>query len=68
MKKKWRVAAEYRMEKGEVEMLRIWKEYVEDLYGIDSQEQVEVHVCGYDGVQRGNKFGGEPQLGELRWR
>ena len=37
---------------------RIWKEYFEDLYNIDTQEQVEVHMCSFDGIQRGN-FGGE---------
>ena len=37
----------------------IQKEYVEDICNIDSQEQVEVHVCKFDWVQRGNCFGGE---------
>ena len=26
---------------------------------LDTQEQVEVHMCGFNGVQRGNYFGGE---------
>ena len=32
----------------------------EDLYNIVTQEQVKVHMCGFDGVRRGNYFGGEP--------
>ena len=35
------------------------EEYFENLYYIDTQEQVAVHVCGFDGVQRGSYFGGE---------
>ena len=27
---------------------------------MDIQKQVVVHVCGFDGVQRGKYFGGEP--------
>ena len=38
----------------EVEVQRIWKEYYEDLYNIDTQEQVAVHMCGFDGVQKPN--------------
>ena len=44
----------------DVEVRRICKEYYEDLYNIDTQEQVAVHMCGFDGVRRGNYFGGEP--------
>ena len=29
---------------------RIWKEYFEDLYYVDIQEQVVVHMCGFDGI------------------
>ena len=43
----------------EAEVQRIWKEYYVDLYNIDTQEQVVVHMCGFDGVRRGNYFGGE---------
>ena len=42
------------------EVRRIWKGYSEDLYIIDAQEQVAVHLCGFDGVRRGNYFGGQP--------
>ena len=42
------------------EVQRIWKEYYEDLYNIDTQEQVAVHMFGFDGVRRGNYFGREP--------
>ena len=35
----------------EAEVQRIWKEYNEDLYNIDTQEQVAVHLCGIDGIR-----------------
>ena len=38
----------------------ILKEYFQDLYNIDAQEEVVVHICGFDGILRGNYFGGEP--------
>ena len=41
-------------------MRKIWKEYFEYLYYIDTQEQVAVHMCSFDGIQRVNYFGGEP--------
>ena len=44
----------------EDEMGRIWKEYFEDLYNIDTQEEVAFQMCDFDGVRRGNYFGGEP--------
>ena len=44
----------------EVEVQKMWKEYFEDLYNIDIQEEVAVHICGFDGVWRGNYFRGEP--------
>ena len=39
---------------------KIWKEYFEDLYNIDTGEEVAVHKCGFDGIRRGNYFRGEP--------
>ena len=42
------------------ELKRIWKDYFEDAFNIDTQEQVAVHMCGFYGVQRGNYFGEEP--------
>ena len=39
----------------EVKVRRIWKEYFEDLYNIDT-----VHMYDFDGVRRGNYFEGEP--------
>ena len=36
------------------------KDYFEDLYNINTQEQVSVHICSFNGVQRGNYVGGEP--------
>ena len=53
-----RVAAEKRrLAHGEDEARKIWKEYFEDLYNIDTQEEVAVHLCGFDGIRRGNYFG-----------
>ena len=45
---------------GEDEVRRIWKEYFEDLYNVDNQKQVAVHMCGFNEIQKGNYFGGEP--------
>ena len=33
---------------------KIWKEYSEDLNNIDTQEEGAVHMCGFDGIRRGN--------------
>ena len=44
----------------EAEVRSIWKENYDDLYNMDTQEHVAVHMCGFDGVRRGNYFGGEP--------
>ena len=44
----------------EAEVGRIWKEYYENLYNIDTREQVAAHIYGFGGVRRGNYFGGEP--------
>ena len=44
----------------EAEVRRVWKEYYEDLYNIDTQEQVAFHMCSFDRVWRVNYFGGEP--------
>ena len=41
-------------------MHKIWKENFEGLYNIDTQEQVAVHMCGFDGIRRGNYFRGKP--------
>ena len=41
------------------EVKKIWKEYFEDLYNIETQEEVAVHMCGFDGIRRANCFGGE---------
>ena len=49
-----------RLAHGENEVKKIWKEYFEDLYDIDTQEQVAVHMCCFDGIRRGNYYGGEP--------
>ena len=39
---------------------RIWKEYFEDLYNINTQKQVAVPMCSFDGILRGNYFRGDP--------
>ena len=41
-------------------MRRIWKKYLNYLHNVDNQEKVGVHMCGYEGVWRGNYFGGKP--------
>ena len=43
----------------EIEMRRIGKKYFKDLYNVDTQKEVGVHMFGYDWVQRRNNFGGE---------
>ena len=48
---------------------RIWKDYSKDLYYIDTQKQVAVQMCDFDGIQKDKYFGGEPIRGaevELR--
>ena len=49
-----------RLVQRENEVRRIWKKYFEDLYNIDIQEEVAVHMCGFHGIRWGNYFGGEP--------
>ena len=49
-----------RLGQGEDKVRKIWKEYFEDLYNIDTQEEVAVNMCGFDGIWRGNYFRGEP--------
>ena len=44
---------------GEDEVRRIVKDYLEDMYNIDTQRQVRVHMCSFDGIRKGNYFGGE---------
>ena len=46
-----------RLAHGEDEVRKIWKEYFEDLYNIDTQ--IAVHICSFDGIRRGIHFGGE---------
>ena len=43
-----------RLNQGEDEVRKIWKKYFEDVYNIDTQEEVAVHTCGFDGIQRSN--------------
>ena len=50
--------------KWEDEARKVWKEYFEELYNIDThtQEEAAVHMCGFEGIRRGNYFGGEMRL------
>ena len=43
-----------RLAQGEDKARKIWKEYFEDMYNIDIQEDVAVHMSGFDRVRRGN--------------
>ena len=49
-----------RLAQGEDEWRRIWKEYFEDLYNTDTQEEVAVYMCGFGGTRRSNYFRGAP--------
>ena len=49
-----------RLARGEDEVRRIWKEYFKDMFNKDTEEQVAAHMCGFDGIRRGNYLGGEP--------
>ena len=49
-----------RLAQGEDELRKIWKKYFEDLYNIDTQEDVSIDMRGFDGIRRGNYLGGEP--------
>ena len=44
-----------RLALGKYELQRVWKDY---FYYIETQEQVAVHMCNFDGVQRSKYFGG----------
>ena len=47
----------YELTLGEDEIRMIWKEYFKDLHSIDTQEQVAVKMCTFDGARRSNYFG-----------
>ena len=49
-----------RLAQGEDTMRKIWRKYFEDLYNIDTQEEVTVNMCGFHRIRRGNYFGREP--------
>ena len=38
----------------EDELRRVWKDHLDDIFNIDTQEQVAVHMCGFDSIQRNN--------------
>ena len=45
-----------RLPLGKDEVQRIWEDYFEYLCNIDTEEQLAVHMCSFNGVQRGNYF------------
>ena len=45
-----------RLPLGEDEVGKVLKDCFETLYNISTQEQVPVHMYGYDSAQRGNYF------------
>ena len=47
-----------RLVQGKDEVQRILKEYFEDMYNVNTQEQVAVYLYGFDRIWRGNYFGG----------
>ena len=49
-----------RFAQGKDEVGKIWEEYFEDLYNIDIQKEVAVHICSFEKIQRGNYFEGKP--------
>ena len=51
-----------RLELVENKVPRIWKHYSEDLSNMNIQEQVEIHACGFNAVQRND----ESRIGELK--
>ena len=63
MEERWRVIRikdrNVRLELGEDGVRRISQDYFEDLYSIDTQEQIAVHVCGFYGVKSTNYFRAE---------
>ena len=43
-----------RLTQREDDARKIWKEHFEDLYSIDTQKEVAVHICGFGGIRRCN--------------
>ena len=56
-----------KMGQGE-DVRRIWKDYFDAQYIIDTQEQVVVHKCGIEGIWRDVTTSEKSQLEELRFR
>ena len=57
-----------RLAQEDEETRNIWKEYFEDLYNINKQEEFALHMCGFDGIHREVNTLEESQLEELRLR
>ena len=51
-----------RLALGGVQVRRIWKYYFEDLYNVDNQEQVAVHMSCFEDVWIEKHFGRELRL------
>ena len=47
---------------GDGHIQKTWKEYFEDPFNVDTEKWVAVNVwfSGFNGVRRGNYFGGKP--------
>ena len=39
-----------RLAQGKDEVRKIWKDYFEDLYNIDTEKEVAVNMCGFDRI------------------
>ena len=48
------------MAKEEEEVRRILKKYFEYLYNVDTQEQVAVHICDFEGIWKSKYFRRKP--------
>src|SRR5678815_3272518 len=47
------------MNRDEMDVRGVWKKHFENLYNINSNEEVIVNVCGFDGTRRKRYFGDE---------
>ena len=43
----------------EMDVRGVWKEHFENLHNINSNDEVLVNVCGFDGTRRNRYFGDE---------
>ena len=45
-----------RMAIWENDVREIWKEYFENLFNMDGEEQMAVNMCGFEGAEGPNKY------------